>query len=266
MLDKHIHIMEDNLGAETVEEIRNFLRTMNIPEHDAIYIYTLIYKNLSKDIQNSINSQKQIFNNFLEDIEERQKKLANQVEETIFEKIEVVETAADRLQEYATTIETMLQENMETIQQIPENAGNKIIETLDKIEYKLEKAEQIAKLEVEKNWHEGMKYLAEIGGQKAIRAVQNRILYLGITSIALTIIGFALGWVLGHSRYDGRGYVRMTTEEQAQFLWANSREGRRAKELWEWNRDNIDSCQTEQNQTGGACYLWVVPREQRKRN
>ncbi|WP_013325630.1 DUF6753 family protein [Gloeothece verrucosa] len=105
-----------------------------------------------------------------------------------------------------------------------------------------------------------------------------------IPGLALFTAVFSLGAISGicasvtFNQLASSGYKIATFDEAVALAWALSRDGRAAKNLYEWNKAYLDSgkCIADMDKLGvkltlggtqvqsGFCALWVVPPGQRK--
>ncbi|MBD2311239.1 hypothetical protein H6G20_06150 [Desertifilum sp. FACHB-1129] len=106
-------------------------------------------------------------------------------------------------------------------------------------------------------------------------------------AIAFTLIAAGVGGALGYGfrefqaravRYAPLEPRRLTLAEAQALEWSTSREGQRARQLWEWNRDLLANyaCEQQAENLGvtlslqgqlaerGACVLWVRPVSERR--
>ncbi len=116
---------------------------------------------------------------------------------------------------------------------------------------------------------------------KDAERAESRRLFKSILPAAgiLTAI-FGAGCFMGMTvpPYLQGGYVgtrNLTAEDVASLNWASSAEGKKAKQLMEWNRDYLDVCEKDakalgvkltfgkSQADGGYCILWTRPPQER---
>lgn len=90
------------------------------------------------------------------------------------------------------------------------------------------------------------------------------------------VVGSLGGWGWATSQFTQKDAVYLSRQEQNLLDWARSREGKLAKDLFQWNDDLGDrSCQKKVKDLGvtiqigaaratsGYCWIWIVPTNRR---